>query len=230
MLRNYLTPLLLLLAVLLCSGCELGLPGGADPFWELNWTDMGDQPKLKPQREDLFSERVVGMLAPAEGTVATSQHPYRFIQQEADLAGETLVNPLSPTPEVLAKGQFVFENACIVCHGKQGAGDGEVAQLFPKPPHLMRQKVRNYSDGRIFHVPMRGQASMPSYSKIFEPEELWAVVHYVRKLQKESPVAPPTEADLAELAAKQKAEQEAEKESAEDTMNQPENTTTDEQP
>ena len=190
--------LLLLLPVL--TACEVGIPAGTEPFYELNTVQMADQPKLKPQRQDLFGTRGVGDMTPPEGAVAVGQDPYPFRKDQADLAGQVMKNPLTATPEVLEKGKTIYENYCQVCHGPTGAGDGPLTKKFPAPPSLQRQKVRDYTDGRIFHNPMRGQNSMPSYSKQIEPQEIWSVVHYVRKLQAEYPVAPPTEADLKWMA------------------------------
>jgi mono/diheme cytochrome c family protein len=179
------------------AGCEMGFPSGEEPFRETNWTDMGDQPKVKPQRGDLLGLKPNGMIPTPAGAVAQGEHPYRFAQADAALAAVAMQNPLPHTPEVVAKGKWVFENTCIACHGPEAAGDGKVAKLFPKPPSLMRAKVREYTDGRIFHVPMRGQGSMPSWSKVWAPEDLWAVVHYIRDLQARLPVAPPDPKDLA---------------------------------
>ena len=95
-------------------------------------------------------------MEPQPGTVAVGETPYPYAQNEADRAGAELVNPLQPTPEVLAHGKFVYENVCITCHGPKGAGDGHVTALFPKPPSLMTQKVRDWPDGQLFHRPMRG--------------------------------------------------------------------------
>jgi mono/diheme cytochrome c family protein len=185
--------------------CEIGLPAGVEPYKELNATNMGDQPKLKPQRGDIFGEHVAGMWAPAAGTISSGEAPYPFTQDEGELAGQVNVNPLPDTPEVLKQGEWVFSNTCIVCHGKEAAGDGEVTFLFPKPPSLMRQKVRDWSDGRIFHVPMRGQKSMPAYANQLEQREIWAAIRYIRSLQARLPVAPPTEQDLTEAKAREEA-------------------------
>lgn len=177
-------------------GCEFGIPAGQEPYYELNWTDMGDQPKVKPQRADLTGRTPWAMFAPPAGAVAVDEHPYRFTQAEADVAGQAGASPPTQTPALVAKGKTVYTNFCIVCHGPEGAGDGHVTKKFPAPPSLMRQKVRDYSDARIFHVPMRGQKSMPSYAKQLEPAELWAVVAYIRDLQQRLPVAPPSKQDL----------------------------------
>lgn len=177
--------------LLTLPACDVGLPAGRTPHREGNRLDMGDQPKPKPQRGDLFGGQPTGMLEPPPGAVATDEHPYPFAQDEAELAGQELANPLPASPEVLAHGQFVFENVCIACHGAQGAGDGPVTALFPKPPSLMTQRVRDWPDGQLYHRPMRGQASMPSHSRQVDERDIWSVAHYIRKLQSELPVAPP---------------------------------------
>ena len=186
--------------VLLSAGsvaCESGVPAGAEPHYEFNFLDMADQPKLKPQRVDLFGETPVGMTAPPAGAVAIGEYPYPFAQKQADAAAAAYDNPLEPTPEVLARGAWVWTHTCITCHGPEAAGDGQVTKKgFPAPPSLLRQVPRDYTDARIFHVPMRGQGSMPSYANQLEPYELWSVVHTIRAFQHELPVAPPSKQDL----------------------------------
>ncbi len=199
--RSLVTVLTAAGALVALAGCDTGLPAGRTPHREFNYIDMGDQPKLKPQRGDLFGGLPNGMLAPQAGTVALGDDPYPFAQNEADRAGAMLVNPLKPTPEVLAHGKFMFENVCITCHGPKGAGDGHVTALFPKPPSLMTQKVRDWPDGQLFHRPKRGQGSMPSHARQVDDVDIWSVVLYVRQLQSELPVAPPPPAAAAPSGA-----------------------------
>ncbi len=52
------------------AGCDLGLPAGRTPHREGNFLDMGDQPKLKPQRGDLYGVRPTGLMEPPAGAVA----------------------------------------------------------------------------------------------------------------------------------------------------------------
>ncbi|HEX8030402.1 MAG TPA: cytochrome c [Vicinamibacterales bacterium] len=170
------------------AACDLGLPAGRAPHREGNRLDMIDQPKPKPQRANLYSGRVI---EPPLGTVAIDERPYLYAQAEADRAGAELLNPLTPTPAVVAHGKFVFENVCSPCHGMRGAGDGNVATLFPKPPSLMTQRVRDWPDGQIVHRPMRGQNSMPSHARQIDLDDAWSVVLYIRQLHSEEPVAPP---------------------------------------
>jgi len=188
------------LAVLLggaVASCDVGFPAGRTPHREFNFLDMGDQPKLKPQRADLFGARPTGLLEPPWGAVAVGEMPYAYIQAQGDEAGAKLANPLLPSAEALDHGKFAYQNICITCHGPQAAGDGMLTRVSPKPPSLMTQKVRDWSDGRLFHVPMRGQGSMPSHARQMSQEDIWAVVHHLRQLQGTLPVAPPTEAAVA---------------------------------
>ncbi len=171
--------------------CDGGLPAGRTPHREFNFIDMGDQPKLKPQRGDIFGTRSTGLLAPPMGAVAVDEHPYPWTQKEGDAAGAALKNPLSGDAKTLAHGKFVYDNLCITCHGEKGAGDGLLTEKFPKPPSLMTQKVRDWSDGRIYHLPMRGQGSMPNHAQQIDSRDIWSVIHYIRTLQRELPVAPP---------------------------------------
>ncbi len=190
--NNRIPALVLGALTVLLTGCDVGLPAGRSPHREGNRLDMIDQPKIKPQRNDPFgSGRVTGMLEPPAGTVAVGDTPYPYAQNEAALAGAELVNPLPSTPEVVAHGKFIYENVCITCHGPRGAGDGHVTALFPKPPSLMTQKVRDWPDGELFHRPMRGQGSMPSHARQIDTRDAWSVVHYIRQMQSVEPVAPP---------------------------------------
>jgi mono/diheme cytochrome c family protein len=171
------------------AGCDVGLPAGRAPHREGNRLDMVDQPKLKPFRSELAGRPVA--TDPPPGTVAAGELLYPYAQNEAERAGRDLVNPLQATPAVLAHGKFVYENVCITCHGPRGGGDGHVTALFPKPPSLMTQKVRDWPDGQLFHRPMRGQASMPSHARQVDARDIWSVVHYIRQMQSAEPVAPP---------------------------------------
>jgi len=183
------------------AACDLGLPAGRSPHREGNRLDMIDQPKFKPQRGDALGTGVIGLLEPPAGTVAADETPYPYLQAEAARAGAELVNPLQPTPDVIAHGKFVYENVCITCHGPKGAGDGLVTSLFPKPPSLMTQRVRDWPDGEIFHRPMRGQGSMPSHARQIDTRDTWSVVHYIRQMQSQEPVAPAAASAPASLAS-----------------------------
>lgn len=141
---------------------------------------MMDGPAVKAQRLGPFD---VGMRVPPEGTLSQTFTPYHYAI-DPDGAGRDLKNPLPRTKEMLLKGQRLYNSYCIVCHGDKGEGNGSVVPKFPQPPTLHSDKVRGWSDGRIFHVITIGQNLMPSYSSQVNEEERWAIIHYVRVLQR----------------------------------------------
>ena len=67
---------------------------------------------------------------------------------------------------------------------RTGQGDGYIVPKFPRPPTLQSDKVRNWPDGNIYHVITMGQNLMPSYASQILPADRWAVIHYVRALQR----------------------------------------------
>lgn len=146
-----------------------------------NW--MMEQEKVLPQHTDILHTDDLGMRTPVEGTVARGKIPYPY-KGKPELAGENLVNPLGFTEENLNLGQEKYDVYCSPCHGYYGEGDSRLRGQFPNPPSLHSEKVRNWSDGRIYHVITDGQNIMPPYSSQLTREERWATVLYIRALQR----------------------------------------------
>ncbi len=178
------------LVAIVASAFVLPLLFLAMPFLEL-FNDMAVQPKAKAQGHyGWFSDeqRIVEQ-PPVPGTIPDDYEPYPITGKDAQaarLAGEQLTNPLTSTMDALKRGQTVFNNICIVCHGEHGKGDGRIQgpDLFPAPPSLHTEQARAFPDGRIFHVITRGQNKMPPYADVLRPVDRWSVVHYVRALQR----------------------------------------------
>jgi mono/diheme cytochrome c family protein len=155
--------------------------------------NMAYSAAIKAQNEDPMRPGYSAMRAPVPGTVPRGFTPYRYAVGDSLLAQRELVNPLPRTADVLGRGQRVFNTYCIVCHGPKGDGQGYIVPKFPMPPSLLSDKVMGWPDGRIFHVVTRGQNLMPSYASQILPEDRWAVIHYVRALER---AAHPTSSDL----------------------------------
>jgi mono/diheme cytochrome c family protein len=144
---------------------------------------MSNQNKFKPQSttEQYSDERM--MRPPVEGTVARGFMPYPY-KGDTTAAGKYLVNPLPATKEVIELGRKKFLIFCSPCHGNFAKGDSHLRGQFPSPPTLHSDKVRNWPDGNIYHVITEGQNIMPSYASQVAREERWAIVHYIRALQR----------------------------------------------
>jgi len=145
-----------------------------------NW--MMDQGKLNPQKGSVLFADGFGMRKPVEGTVARGFIPYPY---KGELnPSQTLSNPLLPTKAVLELGKKKFLTFCSPCHGNFADGDSRLHGQFPNPPTLHSERARNFSDGMIFHIITNGQNVMPSYASQVTSEERWAIINYVRVLQR----------------------------------------------
>ncbi|MCX6135402.1 MAG: DUF3341 domain-containing protein [Ignavibacteriales bacterium] len=149
-----------------------------EPF---SW--MSTQAKQKAQRPSELFKDGIGMRPPVEGTVARGFMPYAF-KGKPEEAGKNLVNPLLPTKEVLERGKARYFTYCSPCHGNFARGDSRLRGQFPNPPTLHSDKVRNWPDGSIYHVITEGQNVMPSYASQISRDDRWAIVNYVRVLQR----------------------------------------------
>lgn len=100
--------------------------------------------------------------------------------------------PPAATMDTMKRGQKRYDDVCVACHGAYGMGDGRVPPRgFPPPANLLDSRVRAFGDARIFHVVTNGQAAMPSHALQLSPADRWAVIHYVRALQRAFPAPPP---------------------------------------
>ena len=95
-----------------------------------------------------------------------------------------LRNPLTPTPDNLAKGKERFETNCAPCHGMTGQGNGSVVHLLHhKPANLLTGVSKNLPDGYIYGYIRNGGIWMPSYVDAMSSTERWQTVLYVRDLE-----------------------------------------------
>lgn len=146
--------------------------------------NMHRTPVYKPQRASSLSDSGTSALVPPAGAVARNAFPYPHPAEMAAADVPAQANPLPRTREVVERGRKMYETHCMVCHGASGMGDGSVIGPYPKPPLLMSDKLLAYADSQIFHVITRGQNIMMPYGHKVRTQDRWAIVHYVRVLQR----------------------------------------------
>jgi mono/diheme cytochrome c family protein len=94
--------------------------------------------------------------------------------------------PIPRSGESVARGEKVFKEQCVVCHGPGGLGDGIIIKkgLGFYPVNLTTPAVAQRTDGYIYaYIRYGGKVMMPSYSENISEQDAWHVVNYVRKLQ-----------------------------------------------
>ena len=88
------------------------------------------------------------------------------------------------TPELLARGRERYDIHCAICHGRTGAGNGEIVRRgFPAPPTYHNDRLRNAPIGHFYNVITNGYGVMYPYASRVEPADRWAIAAYIRALQ-----------------------------------------------
>lgn len=145
------------------------------------FTWMENQARINAQSKTELFEDERGMRTPVEGTVAKGFIPYPYMGIAEP--PEYLSNPIIPTIENLKLGKKKYLTYCSVCHGNFADGNSRLRGLFPNPPSLHSQRIRNFEDGRFYHVITNGKNIMPSHASQIKREERWAIINYIRVLQ-----------------------------------------------
>jgi mono/diheme cytochrome c family protein len=123
---------------------------------------------------------------------AFPQDPSKPPDDKAAAASKTspeaakLVNPVKPTPNSLALGKKAYTSDCAMCHGKEGAGAGELAVTMNLKLRDYRDpaSLRDLPDGEIYSIIADGKGQMTGEAGRMKPGQIWDVVNYIRSLSK----------------------------------------------
>jgi mono/diheme cytochrome c family protein len=109
--------------------------------------------------------------------------------------------PPPSTPELVSKGQQAYvQLGCPACHGAEGRGDGPAARELKDvwgnktpPPDFTRDPWRGGDGDRDLYLRLAlglPGTPMPAYGEAAEPEQLWALVAFVKSLRQPSAPLP----------------------------------------
>jgi len=176
--------LMMTAALALLIGCQ-GTPSSKPPI-HLN-PNMDDQEKYEPYEASQFFADGAAMRTPPEGTIARGElHedvPYYTGFQRDTFYVETA--PVAATMPELQRGRERYDIYCSPCHGRTGDGRGiVVTRGYPPPPTYHDERLRGVPDGYIFNVITNGIRNMPSYRHQIPVDDRWAIVLYLRALQR----------------------------------------------
>jgi cbb3-type cytochrome c oxidase subunit II len=95
-------------------------------------------------------------------------------------------NPYPATDADLARGQAVYQQYCINCHGPMGDGQGPAAKFVDPPPLNFTTLRRHLVDGKyiggiFYYQVMNGitGTGMPYFKRELESEKIWDVSNYI---------------------------------------------------
>jgi hypothetical protein len=167
--------------------------------------DMVRQNKVRPQTpSDFFADQLSSRPIPA-GTVAHTA-PYDINGQLLLVGGKPVYayedspvntgripgttnfipdNPLPLTRQLLDRGEQRYQINCMPCHGPVGDGKGITSKynMFSMA-NFHDQRLVNMADGEIFNTITYGKNLMGAYGPNVTVLDRWAIIYYVRALQR----------------------------------------------
>ena len=171
------------------AGCRLSALGLAAPLVLLLGCrqDMHDQPKYKPYAASSLFRDGQSARPLVEDTVARGHLKDDVELYTGKTAAGKLVDvmPLTVTLEILKRGRERFDIYCSPCHDHVGAGRGMVVRRgFKQPPTFHGDRLRQMPVGHFFDVMTNGFGAMPEYRASVGAADRWAIVAYIRALQR----------------------------------------------
>ena len=175
-----------------------------DVFPEWAFPSMEHQPKFRPQSASTFfadgrADRVPPAHTVARGMLREDDHLYRG----KDSAGAFTAGfpaGLAIDAAFLQRGQANYQIYCAPCHSATGDGNGITKRYgMGATPTYHDARLRTMPDGEIYNTITNGKNTMLPYADKILPEDRWAVVAYVRALQR---AQQGTAADVTDAAAK----------------------------
>ncbi|HVY71352.1 MAG TPA: cytochrome c [Verrucomicrobiae bacterium] len=150
--------------------------------------DMDRQPKLRPETQSSFFADGMSSRLQVPGTVARGQAYEDSVFNTGHVPGstnfvETL--PVAVNSTLLARGQQRFNIYCSPCHGAQGDAKGITTKFgMAIIANLHDKRIVQMADGEIFNTISNGKNNMGSYAPQIEIPDRWAVIAYLRALQR----------------------------------------------
>jgi mono/diheme cytochrome c family protein len=157
--------------------------------------DMDRQAKYKPQAESrFFADARADRPIPA-GTVPRGRtveadpsflraDDFRYAGKAAD-GSFARGFPVPVTAALLHRGQNRYMIYCAPCHGALGDGNGITKSYgMLTTPSYHDDRLRTMAEGEIFNTITYGKNTMYPYADKLSPDDRWAVISYVRALQR----------------------------------------------
>lgn len=175
-----------------------------DPPIHLN-PNMDDQPRYEAQASSDFFYDGKAMRTPVAGTVARGSLVENTVLTTGMSGGAPVDSSPVPVDEaLLARGEERYAIYCGPCHAENGDGQSMLRERSGvATADLLQDRLLTVGDGYLFDVITRGFGLMPAYAYPISPEDRWAIVAWVRRLQAErepsaAPEAAPGTAEPAE--------------------------------
>ncbi len=151
--------------------------------------DMDRQPKYKAQGASAFfadgrSDRPLPAGVVARGQLRADAELYAGRAANGEWTNR-FPETLTIDARLLERGRHNYTIYCAPCHGAIGDGNGITKQYgMGATPTYHNDRLRQMSHGELYNVITNGRNTMLPYADKIAPEDRWAVVAYLRALQR----------------------------------------------
>lgn len=158
-------------------------------FPDTFFPEMNVQPKYKPQAPSEFfadgrADRPLPAGVVARGFLREDSHLYAGKDASGQWA-KGFPAAIKIDARLMERGRDRYTIYCSPCHGALGDGKGIVTQYnWGAPANFLSDTLRAMPDGQIFETITHGAKTMFPYGDKLVPEDRWAVIAYVRALQR----------------------------------------------
>jgi mono/diheme cytochrome c family protein len=157
--------------------------------------DMDWQPKYKAQRaNDVFADgRATRLPDPNTVAVGDLRDDHHFHQGKVGGGWARTFPPQVRLEEAtMQRGQERFGIYCTPCHGQTGEGNGMIAKraeelqqgTWVPPTNLTQEYLGQQPVGELFNSISNGIRKMPAYGPQISTADRWAIIMYLRALQR----------------------------------------------
>jgi mono/diheme cytochrome c family protein len=96
-------------------------------------------------------------------------------------------NPTQGSTESAARGEQIWVQNCLSCHGPEGVGDGPASALLAKRPKdlTMVASPPIFPDGILAFRIANGKNTMPAWQDILTQDQIWDLVSFIRAKAKQ---------------------------------------------
>ena len=148
--------------------------------------DMDRMGKYKPQAENTFYVDGMADRPAVPGTVAAgsfNEDHYFSTGKINNQWGKGF--PVKVNHKLIQLGEEKFNIHCSVCHGLSGDGNG-ITKTYGMiaTPTYHSNRLRSMPEGEIFNTITHGKNTMGAYGVKLRLHERWAIIAYMRTLQK----------------------------------------------
>ncbi len=119
--------------------------------------------------------------------VITMLFPFAFLlsyshahEWMAPKEASNITNPVTNGNDSKKRGQLLFEENCMDCHGENGQGRNASELGLNKDAPNLPSRLVTHTDGDFFWKIQHGRGEMPGFKKELEAENVWDIINFLK--------------------------------------------------